>query len=219
MTRRTLQKDSGVRFTGLIRLPKTSSVDTDPAWIWEMLVRRITETSFSSRFSISWNKLSFFSFQLKNKPSAAAALTQDMITHKKVWTLSQTHTYVRTHTRGVPIYVHRQAVVCPHVDDMRRYSGRMPLHVETRSKFCNKHRFFHSLLLQCLFGSNVMRLCTDVTVFELFAVSSPCQFCSSWENFHPGRSTASSSSSSERKKQSTFQSFCLAASCFILKYS
>lgn len=76
-----------------------------PAWIWEMLVRRITETSFSSRFSISWNKLSFFSWKLKNKPSAAAALTQDMITHKKVWTLSQTHIYVRTHTHGVCPYM------------------------------------------------------------------------------------------------------------------
>lgn len=103
---------------------------------------------------------------------------------------------------------------------MRRYSGRMPLHVETRSKFCNKHRFFSlSSSSVSVWEQRDASLSTDVTVFELFTVSSPCQFCSSWENFHPGRSTASSSSSSERKKQSTFQSFCLAAFCFILKYS
>lgn len=142
---------------------------------------------------------------------------------KKVRTLSQTHIYVHTHTLGVPVYVHRQAVVGANLstlDHMRRYSGRMPLHVQTRSKFCNKHRFF-SLSSSSVSVSEQRdaSLCTDVTVFERFAVSSPCQFCSSWENFHPGRSTVSSSSSSERRKQSMFQSFCLAASCFILKYS
>lgn len=219
MTRRTLQKDSGVRFTGLIRLPKTSSVDTDPAWIWEMLVRRITETSFSSRFSISWNKLSFFSFQLKNKHSAAAALTQDMITHKKVWTLSQTHICTHTHTGCAHICAQTGRSLSTrrwHEEVFRTHASACG---DTQQVLQQAQIFSLSSSSVSVWEQHDASLSTDVTVFELFAVSSPCQFCSSWENFHPGRSTASSSSSSERKKQSTFQSFCLAASCFILKYS
>lgn len=133
----------------------------------KMPVRRITETSFSSRFSIP-----FFSFQLKNKHSATAALTQDTIAYKKgVNTQPATHIHTHTHTLGVPIYVHRQAVVRANLSTRRSHEEVFGTHAsacgDTQQvlRSTTSTDFFHSLLLQCLFRSSVMCLC---------ALMSPC---------------------------------------------